>query len=415
MAGRELRLDRNDREEILGRVVRLVEEKFFDPNRDLKPWRELVEQRREQLLQRDPPDEFEKDLHALVSELRVSHVGFFHRSARRVPARLAIGATLQRCEVEDGLRWVFQDVHMAGPAHAAGIERGDVLLTVSNVSICPPEGPTFGMGAKTPVVVRKPDGKQVRAVVDIPIPRSRQLPYCEPQIVTHSIPRSGTGLLKVSVFPGVVGIDVAHALDAAIGDLSSCRRLVVDLRGNPGGGIGGLRLMSYLTPGKLPIGYSLTRRRAKDGFKREDLTKFGRIPMRKIELLPLALRFAFAEKSIALVTEGLGPQPFHGAIAVLVNEHTASASEMIAAFAAENRLATIVGTKTAGRLLSADSFKLPRGYVLTLPVGAYYTWGGRLLEGAGVSPDVPVELSYHAVRAGSDNQLEAALDTVERI
>jgi len=172
--------------------------------------------------------------------------------------------------------------------------------------------------------------------------------------------------------------------------------------------------MSYLTPGKLPIGYSLTRRRAKDGFERENLKKFGRIPMRKIELLPLALRFAFAEKSIALVTEGLGPQPFHGAIAMLVNEHTASASEMIAAFAAENRLATIVGTKTAGRLLSGDSFKLPHGYVLTLPVGAYYTWGGRLLEGAGVSPDVPVELSYHAVRAGSDNQLEAALDTVER-
>jgi len=185
--------------------------------------------------------------------------------------------------------------------------------------------------------------------------------------------------------------------------------------GNPGGGIGGLRLMSYLTPGKLPIGYSLTRRRAKDGFERENLTKFGRIPMRKIELLPLAVRFAFAEKSIALVTEGLGPQPFHGAIAVLVNEHTASASEMIAAFAAENRLATIVGTKTAGRLLSGDSFKLPHGYVLTLPVGAYYTWGGRLLEGAGVSPDVTIESSYYALRAGSDNQLEAALDTVDRL
>ena len=185
MASRELRLNRNDREEILGRVVRLVEEKFFDPNRDRSRRRQLVDQRREQLLQRDPPDEFEKDLHAIVGELRVSHVGFFHRSARRVPARLAIGATLQRCEVEDGLRWVFQDVHMAGPAHAAGIERGDVLLTVSDVSICPPEGPTFGMGAKTPVVVRKPDGKQVRAVVDIPIPRSRQLPYCEPQIVMY--------------------------------------------------------------------------------------------------------------------------------------------------------------------------------------------------------------------------------------
>jgi hypothetical protein len=80
----------------------------------------------------------------------------------------------------------------------------------------------------------------------------------------------------------------------------------VDLRGNPGGGIGGLRLMSYLTPGKLPVGYSLTRRRAINGFDREHLTKFGRIPMRKIELLGLALRFAFAEKSIALERRGWG-------------------------------------------------------------------------------------------------------------
>lgn len=415
MAGNDVVLRRKDREEILQRVVCLVEHKFFDPKKDLRPWREIVEQRRERLLQRNDPDEFEGEVHALVGELRVSHVGFFHRTARRVPARLAIGATLQRCEVDDGLRWVFQDVHSGGPAHSAGIERGDVLVSVNDVCIRPPEGPTFGMGTQTPVVVRKPDASQVRAVLDIPAPRSRKLPYCEPQIVMHSIPRDGTGLLKVSVFPGVVGIDVARALDAAICDLRSCRRLVVDLRGNPGGGIGGLRLMSYLTPRKLPVGYSLTRRRAMNGFEREQLTTFGRIPMRKIELLGLALRFAFAEKSIALVTEGLGPQPFHGAMAVLVNEHTASASEMIAAFAAENGLAAVVGTNTAGRLLSADSFKLPHGYVLSLPVGAYYTWGGRLLEGTGVAPDVPVELSYDALRAGGDNQLEAALDAVERL
>jgi C-terminal processing protease CtpA/Prc len=48
-------------------------------------------------------------------------------------------------------------------------------------------------------------------------------------------------------------------------------------------------------------------------------------------------------------------------------------------------------------------------------VGAYYTWGGRLLEATGVAPDVPVELSYESLRAGRDDQLEAALDTVERI
>jgi C-terminal processing protease CtpA/Prc len=61
---------------------------------------------------------------------------------------------------------------------------------------------------------------------------------------------------------------------------------------------------------------------------------------------------------------------------------------MIAAFAGENRLATIVETRTAGRLLSAESLKLFHGYVPSLPVGAYYTCLGRLLELSGVTPDV---------------------------
>ena len=82
--------------------------------------------------------------------------------------------------------------------------------------------------------------------------------------------------------------------------------------------------MSYLTPDRLPVGYSLTRRRAEAGYDKNTLRKFGRIPASKWELVPLALQFAFAEKSILLVTEGLGPQPFHGAMAILVNERRAA-------------------------------------------------------------------------------------------
>jgi len=59
--------------------------------------------------------------------------------------------------------------------------------------------------------------------------------------------------------------------------------------------------------------------------------------------------------SQAEVTEGSGPQRFHGRVIILVNEHTASAGEMVAAFAEENKLATIVGTKTPGRLLSGST------------------------------------------------------------
>ncbi len=45
-----------------------------------------------------------------------------------------------------------------------------------------------------------------------------------------------------------------------------------------------------------------------------------------------------------------------------VNEHTSGAGEMVAAFAEENALATVVGTKTAGRLLSGSGFKAGFGY-----------------------------------------------------
>ena len=48
--------------------------------------------------------------------------------------------------------------------------------------------------------------------------------------------------------------------------------LIADLRGNTGGEIGGLRLMSYLTSGKLDVGYSLTRNRKEKGPAREELT-----------------------------------------------------------------------------------------------------------------------------------------------
>src|SRR5262249_39470860 len=118
---------------------------------------------------------------------------------------------------------------------------------------------------------------------------------------------------------------------------------------------------------------------------------------------------------ICLVTEGLPRQKFQGRVVTLVNEHSASAAEMLAAFAQENRLATIVGTKTAGRLLSGRGFHVGKGYVLGLPVAAYFTWSGALLEGTGVKPDVEIDMGCDALRAGSDIQLEKAVSVVERL
>jgi C-terminal processing protease CtpA/Prc len=88
---------------------------------------------------------------------------------------------------------------------------------------------------------------------------------------------------------------------------------------------------------------------------------------------------------------------------------------MVAAFAEENRLATIVGTKTPGRLLSGTTFRVGSGYILGLPVAAYLTWQGCMIEGKGVTPSIPVELSPDQLLAGQDTPMENALGIVKNI
>jgi hypothetical protein len=83
----------------------------------------------------------------LVRKLGTSHTGFFHQSVRRVPARLAIGATFSRVESSDGVRWVACDVHEGGPAASAGLKSGDILKALNGKPILPPDPPMFAMGA----------------------------------------------------------------------------------------------------------------------------------------------------------------------------------------------------------------------------------------------------------------------------
>ncbi len=95
---------------------------------------------------------------------------------------------------------------------------------------------------------------------------------------------------------------------------------------------------------------------------------------------------------------------------MLVNEHSASAAEMVAAFASEYRVATLVGVKTAGRLVATSAFKAGFGYRVVLPVAAYFTWQGTNLEGSGLVPNIEEPLSPEALWNGEDNQLKRAVD-----
>src|SRR4051795_1608711 len=81
-------------------------------------------------------------------------------------------------------------------------------------------------------------------------------------------------------------------------------------------------------------------------------------------------------------------------------------AKMVAAFAAENKLAIIVGTETAGRLIPGSGTKVGAGYMLIMPRAQYITWQGRLFEGKGIEPEVAIALDR--TDAGTDDALATA-------
>ena len=101
-----------------------------------------------------------------------------------------------------------------------------------------------------------------------------------------------------------------------------------------------------------------------------------------------------------------------GRIAILVNQHTKSAAEMVADSAITHQLATIVGTRTAGEVLGAANFLVGEDYRLRIPIGGWMTWDDRLLEGRGVQPDVEVVPTPSDLRAGKDLALSESVGLI---
>lgn len=226
--------------------------------------------------------------------------------------------------------------------------------------------------------------------------------YCQPNECSPALTRASdggdvlyskldqdTGWLKVTKFPGAVGVEIANQITKAVQELAECKRLILDLRGNESGGLAFVRVASYLTPQRRTIGYSVTRAGAARGSV-DSLKRFGWIPGHKAGLLWLAAKYGFSDPSVRVETEGLGEYRFQGKIVLLVDKATTGAGERIAAFAAEERLAPLVGTRTAGQVICSDSKSVGNDFFVRIPSRAWYTPAKRLLEGIGVEPNVIV-------------------------
>lgn len=104
---------------------------------------------------------------------------------------------------------------------------------------------------------------------------------------------------------------------------------------------------------------------------------------------------------------------------VLVNEMSASASEIFAASIQDYGVAKIVGTKTFGKGIVQTQYEFPSdGAGMQLTTSRYFTPKGRSIHGEGVTPDVVVEMndsydaSIYAPDMNNDNQLKTAYDVL---
>jgi C-terminal processing protease CtpA/Prc len=401
---------------ILDNIEQHIETRFFNPLADVAAWKTAWKEQRSSLLASASRREFDQRVNGALATLKSSHVAFFHGSGTRVPAHYALNATFLNSEDSEPL-WFFLDVLEGGIAHRAGIMPGDALLSVSGVNVSPPELPRFDLGAATEVVIRSRDQEERTVTIDLPRPTEKGRPPLVQVEAVHSRKLTNdVGYVRVSYFPGNTGDRFAMAYEQALANLSTCRGLIIDLRGNIGGGLGSLRVMSSLCQDKRPIGFNVSRKAAELGYRKDRLIRIDRIPTTKVGLITMFLRFKLLhrDRSVALFTEGLGPRPFHGRIAILANQHTKSAAEMVTDFAKTHRLATIVGTRTAGEVLGAVNFLVGEEYRLRIPIGGWMTWDERLLECRGVQPDVAVAPTVGDLRAGRDPVLSESLNLLAR-
>jgi carboxyl-terminal processing protease len=358
-------------------------------------------------------DEFENGVRRVLSELKSSHTNFYRSDSRATLPQHAIGATFRSEPYHAAQRWMVLDVFEGSPAARGGLKPGQFLVTLDSVSVSPPIFPVFAFGQQHRLTIETPGQSRLTdAILFVPFKKRKngRPPLIEPTCLSHWM-LGNIGLVKIPFFPGVFGIQFSTLLDRVIDSLKAqgCDRLIIDLRGCLGGSLGFARLASYLCPDRIPIGYDLSRERLEHGY---NVGELPRVPMPSSLLgvfISLA-RFSLRDKSLMLLTQGLGKQPYHERVVLLINEWTNSAGEIVAQFAKETKAATLIGKRTRGNVLGSRAFRVGSGYWLYLPVFGWFSPRGECAEGLGVPPDIDVDMDPRRLAFGEDCQLTTAID-----
>ena len=245
------------------------------------------------------------------------------------------------------------------PAFKAGIESGDKIVQIEEKS-------TKGLstweaaqklrgepGTKVTIKVLREDEEEL-----LTFELTREIIHIK-SVKNAGIISDGTGYIRLTAFRE----DTIKELEKSISELlkEGVNSIILDLRNNPGGFLdSAIRISDLFLPKGQLIVYT-------KGRKDEDERKY------------------YSQKDPLL--------PMNNAIVILVNEGSASASEIVAGALKDSKRAIIIGAKTFGKGSVQSIIDLDNEYALRLTTAHYYIPEGRCIEGEGIIPDIEVEIS----------------------
>ncbi len=227
----------------------------------------------------------------------------------------------------------------------------------------------------------------------------------DPQsLVRLTFPAPGIAYLRVDKWERV-----GPAVDGAFARIDSARSttLVLDIRGNPGGDATSMWPVAHLVADTLRVGTFLTRGWYATHRALPTAAQVAALPPLFPEGNGAALVYAIRER--ATVVGAVAPKAPHfgGAVYLLVDGGTGSASEPLAWALRSTGRATLVGTRTAGAMLTALPHPVGGEWVVVVPEADFVSAAGARLEGHGVAPHVKAT-SAEAVVVAADRIARSA-------
>ena len=290
-------------------------------------------------------------------------------------AYAGIGVSIQKNK-NGGVQ--IAECYEGGPGADAGLQTGDVITAINDTDVTDME-----LSDVVSLIRENKDKTIVLTVFRENEEKSREISVDVTDVELPSVfgemLDKKTGYIQITQFTGVTPQQYKDMF-AELKD-KGMERLVIDLRDNPGGL---LTSVCDILREILPEGL-IVYTEDKDG-NREEETCDGKNKLN----MPLA---------------------------VLVNENSASASEIFAGAVQDHGVGTIVGTTTYGKGVVQELRQLSDGSAVKLTVSNYYTPNGNSINKVGIKPDVEVKLASELLNKDEitheeDNQLQKALDVI---